>query len=272
MVTAFASYSILTTLVDYLDRGLLTDAEVIPWSCPVPYFGDFSSPLVATLGINPSNREFIDKSGKELQGPYRRFPTLASLGLRSWCDADARHLNSILDTCGLYFFGNPYNSWFKRLDTVVGGANASYYDSSHAACHFDLVPYATGRKWTELSEHQRSLLLSFTGDALGRLLSASPVRLLILNGSSVVRQFQSFTGCELHRQEVPAWSLTRLSKTKVPGVAYQGTIHSFAGHTLRNAILVLGYNHNLQSSFGVTTQVVHSIRDWIAQTTEEGQW
>ena len=64
------------------DRALVK-ANVIPWSSPVISFGDLSRARVATLGLNPSNREFVDDAGIELDGPSRRFPTLRSLKLDS---------------------------------------------------------------------------------------------------------------------------------------------------------------------------------------------
>src|SRR6266446_6786884 len=72
--------SILPNLIERLDDPLVKAAKVIPWSCPVPYFGDLSQSIVATLGLNPSNREFVDGSEIELDGPTRRLHTLKSLG------------------------------------------------------------------------------------------------------------------------------------------------------------------------------------------------
>src|SRR3712207_6258313 len=85
-------YTTLTTLIDRLDSSAILGTNVIGWGCPVPSFGDLSSSKVATLGLNPSNREFVDEAGNELEGPSRRFHTLTSLGLRSWSEVDARHL------------------------------------------------------------------------------------------------------------------------------------------------------------------------------------
>ena len=48
-------------------RGLF-EAAVIPWSCPVLSFGDVSNAKVATLGLNPSNREFVDRSEERRVG------------------------------------------------------------------------------------------------------------------------------------------------------------------------------------------------------------
>ena len=55
--------------------------DMIPWSCPVPAFGDLLNSFVATLGLNPSNREFVDEEGNELEGAARRLHTLRSLSL-----------------------------------------------------------------------------------------------------------------------------------------------------------------------------------------------
>ncbi|HXM01976.1 MAG TPA: hypothetical protein VN939_05205, partial [Chthoniobacterales bacterium] len=160
-------HATLATLIDRLSSPAVSGTDVISWGSPVPSFGDLSASRVATLGLNPSNREFVDESGDELQGPLRRFHTLKSLGLSSWEDADARHLHLILDSCRAYFLGNSYDRWFKRLDHVISGLNASFYGEKGTACHLDLIPYATSHKWTELTASQRSALLTVAGDTLG---------------------------------------------------------------------------------------------------------
>lgn len=272
-------YSTLTTLLNRLDSSAIAKTNVIRWGCPVPSFGDLSSSRVATLGLNPSNREFVDESGNELQGVSRRFHTLRSLGLKSWSEVDARHLRMILESCRTYFLANPYDQWFKRLDYVIAGTQASFYNmdaqasfynmNAAAACHLDLIPYATNHKWAALTSQQRSSLLTVAGDTLGLLLRDSQVRILILNGNSVVQQFQDIAGVYLERQEMPAWSLPRQIKPDVPGISYRGVVDKVSGITLGHHVHVLGFNHNLQSSFGVTKEVINSIRDWIGAAAKE---
>ncbi len=266
---SYRMHTALTTLIDRLDGPAVSGTDVIRWGCPVPSFGDLSSARVATVGLNPSNREFVDELGNELQGPFRRFHTLTSLGLRSWSDVDARHLRLILESCCTYFLGNPYDTWFKKMDHLVSGAKVSFYDPSCGACHLDLSPYATARKWTELTARQRSLLLAATADTLGLLLKDSPVRVLILNGRSVVEQFQDVAGICLEQQQMPSWSLSRQAKRDVVGIGYKGVVETLSGVRLPRKITVLGYNHNIQSSFGVTTEVIRAIRSWIAQSINE---
>jgi len=55
----------------------------------------------------------------------------------------------------------------------------------------------------------------------------------------------------------------------VAGVAYRGSINNISGIELGRSIEVLGFNHNIQSSFGVTTQVRKSIQEWITLCIQE---
>lgn len=261
--------SALPALVERLSQIRLLKANIIPWSSPIPSFGDLSRARVATLGLNPSNREFVDNSGNELVDTARRFHTLRSLGLARWCDIKARHLRLIWDSCRTYFSRNPYDAWFKQLEHLIGETRTSYYNGSEAACHVDLIPYATACKWTGLSHHQRSYLFYQAGDTLGLLLRDSPVQLLILNGSSVVANFEKIAGIQLDRQIMHDWMLRRHSHSNIMGVAYAGTVHELSGIKLKRGLMVLGFNHNIQSSFGVTREVRASIRKWIGQNANE---
>ncbi len=246
----------------------MRQTDVIRWGAPVPSFGDINHAVVATLGLNPSNREFVDDSGVELHGFCRRFHTLTSLGLRSWADADAYHLRLIVESCRAYFLANPYDLWFRKLDQILQGIGVSYYHPIATACHLDLIPYATSRKWTEMSFRERSSLLSLSGDSLPLLLKDSSVRLLILNGQTVVNQFEELAETRLERREMSGWTLNRRRKPDVKGFAYQGSVENLCGIRLSHRVLVLGFNHNIQSSFGVTREALVGIRRWIAKATK----
>ena len=52
----------------------------VPGSLPVLFFGDLFQARAVTVGLNPSDREYVDRSGNELEGALRRFETMASLG------------------------------------------------------------------------------------------------------------------------------------------------------------------------------------------------
>lgn len=259
----------LLILVKRLNRTVNHKTEVIPWSSPVLSFGNLSVAKIATIGLNPSNREFVDEAGKELDGAERRFHTLRSLGINNWNETTENHLSIILDSCNEYFSRNPYDSWFKKLDHIISGTSMSYYFPSRQACHLDLIPYATARKWAELTLKQKILLLENSADTLGLLLKNSSISLLVLNGQTVVDNLEKISDTKFERTLKSNWSLPRRVGRRVPGYAYKGVIKNIAGIKLRNEIKILGFNHNIQSSFGVTKSVQISIRNWVSESAKK---
>lgn len=264
-----STLDLLSTMVRRLDDSHLQELSVIPWAAPVLSFGSPSRSKIATLGLNPSNREFVDTAGNELDGCNRRFHTLKSLGLRRWPDAKVEHLKQIQESCDNYFERNPYDGWFKALNQLILGVNSSYYGMFSDACHLDLVPYATSCKWVELTTSQRNCLLKSGGDALGLLLRESSIEALVLNGQSVIENLQAVSQCVFKREAVPDWTLPRHSSQGVKGYAYTGKICQISGIGLGREISILGYSHNIQSSFGVTTKVKTAIQQWITHTASE---
>jgi hypothetical protein len=260
---------VLAALARRLDTPAIKKLNVIPWAAPVISFGNLSHSKIATLGLNPSNREFVDLSGIELDGSFRRFHSLKSLGITRWAQASDAHFELILESCNDYFTGNPYDGWFRALDNLIIGANASYYGLFSAACHLDLVPYATACKWTELTSGQKTDLLAAGGNALGMLLRDSSIEVLVLNGRSVIDNLQIISGRTLHEEPIPGWTLPRRQTPDVTGYAYTGKISTVCDVALGREIAVLGYSHNIQSSFGVTSKVKGAIRDWITCTANK---
>jgi hypothetical protein len=248
-----------------LARGDVDGQPVMTWSCPVPYFGRLRQATVATVGINPSNREFVDAAGNELDGPSRRFPTLRSLGIQTWEEASSLDLAAIVSACEEYFSRNPYSRWFDVLDGVVQAAGVSYYSADNPAVHLDLTPYVTQLKWGALRPEQQRALLSSGSDLMAAVLRDSNIRLVVLNGISVVRQFETVAGVELTSEHNPGWDLPRRQNGAVRGIAFSGSIDHIGEVSLGRSIDIVGFNHNLQSSFGVTRRATAAIAEWIAE-------
>lgn len=258
----------LDLLISKLTSYNITQLKIIDWASPIPSFGNYSTAQIATLGLNPSNLEFVDKDGRELEGSKRRFPTLKFLNLSSWEKVEIRHLEVIKTFCEDYFVRNPYNDWFKPLDRLVSNTSISYYFPNGKACHLDLVPYATICKWNELTEKQKDFLLSLSEEVLGKLLQNSTISILILNGQTVINNFQRITNKALIKTLKETWNLPRKNKIGVPGFSYEGIVQKVGNVSLKREIHVLGYNHNIQGSLGVTTQVKTAIRNWITEKTQ----
>jgi len=240
----------------------LTQAGAITWAQPVPHFGDLARAQVATVGLNPSDREFAERDGTPIRGARRRFHTLESLRLRSWADAGDDQIRAIAQSCDGYFGNNPYRGWFDRLDDVISGAGASYYGGARfAACHLDLVPYATRHKWGKLTSEPRRYLLDIGAPVLERTIAGSRIRVLALNGKGTADNFRDMFPCHLETRRMPEWTLT----TSRSGYAFSGALDRLPRvGRLDRRVLVLGFNHNIQGSWGITSEIRNSIRDWFA--------
>ncbi len=232
--------------------------DVVSWASPVPYFGKIARARVATVGINPSNLEFVDATGSPLVGSRRRLETLDSLRLSAWRDADGETVRTVARSCAMYFRLNPYRRWFDVLERVLAMGGHSYY-SGNLAAHIDLVPYTTGTKWGELSPRVRRALIADGRLPLAELIASSSVDLLVLNGRSVVDAFVASTASALAVTAVDELNLPRSGGKWVQGLRWDGVVTHIAGYDLGREVRVVGFNHNLQSSFGVTRHVIERI-------------
>jgi hypothetical protein len=257
-------YSNMAGCLDRLDRDRKFSQSILEWGCPVPYFGEIGLATVATVGINPSDREFVDSYGRQLDGRDRRFPTRQHLGLDRWSMASSQHVRAIVKACSSYFSTNPYTRWFDVLEEIVGACGVSFYPYRLGACHVDLVPFATPVKWSELPSVTQRHLLSANASAVASVIRDSDLMTLILNGRSVVRQFQALSGVDLLERRQSSWDLPRASGSVVFGKSYEGQVEEIGGITLGRTVRVIGYNHNLQSSFGVTRSTIASISSWVS--------
>ena len=264
-----AQLIILEKMISLISDQLLDKLDIINWAAPIPYFGDPCKATFATVGLNPSDREFVSSEGRELIEPERRFHTLASLGLASWNDLTTQQLDSIHTSCTEYFSRNPYDAWFKPLDLLLKGTNDSFYSPLFHACHLDLIPYATGIKWAFLKPWQRESLLTISASFLAQVLKYSPLKILVLNGKTVVENFERAADVSFRKEFMEMWCLPRKNGNHIKGFSYEGKISQMAGVDLERDIYILGYNHNIQSSYGVTTSVRTSIQEWISQKAKE---
>lgn len=247
---------------------LATDAKVrettVPGSSPVPFFGRADRATVATVGINPSNREFEGTNGVALNEAERRFPTLESEGLSAWDEADTDHLRAMVDSGLEYFSRNPYDRWFGVLERAMSLMPATYHGPTASAFHVDLVPYATRAKWGSLGVRERRMLVERSRAILVEVVATSPVEMLILNGAGVVQVFESIADVSFKRHDRPEWNLTQASGRVVRGESISGTLESLGGTNLQHPVKVVGFNINLQSSFGVTSEALRAVGRFLA--------
>jgi hypothetical protein len=213
--------------------------RIVPHSTPVIAFGDVRRAWCATLGWNPSKLEFLDSTGRLLNGDARRLETSESLNLTS-SSAKREFGKRVFDGCNRYFHRRPYRRWFDVLEKVLKHVGASYYDGS--ACHLDLVQWATNPVWSGLEASEKERLLISDLPFLRQQLSQENVRLLLLNGAGIMQAYEAHFGVNLERL-----------------VSVDGNrLRIFRGFATPK-LLVVGWNINLQSSFGVSNNEITMI-------------
>jgi hypothetical protein len=213
---------------------------IVPRSTPVVSFGNVRTAKVATLGWNPSKLEFLDRDGNEMTGAMRRLETLASLGEGVLSAASSNAVRTVFEGCNNYFQRRPYQKWFDVLEKVLLVLGASYYNGT--ACHLDFVQWATNPTWRSLSPAQKKSLIAADLPFLRQQLSQERIRLLLLNGSGIANVFGEVVGCNLIERIIPGDIGLKL----------------FVGRT-KDGLRVIGWNKNLQSSFGVSNQYIKAV-------------
>lgn len=249
----------IKSLTDELSGVDLIDNGIIDYASPIPVFGRLSLSKIATLGLNPSDKEFHDRNHNEILGHKRRFNTLNSLNLRNWQNLDEKSIHMIAESCEEYFERNPYNSWFKPLDNLISGSGFSYYGQFSNACHLDLIPFATYKKWSSLEKGSKDFLLQELSPYLGEIIKNSNIQLLILNGKSVIDNFKKISDLSLSENKEPSFDLHRNGCNNVLGYEYTGFFRTISGVDIGRKVYVYGFNHNLQSSFGVSQMLRNNI-------------
>jgi hypothetical protein len=217
----------------------LDAVPIVRGSTPVVAFGDARKAQVATLGWNPSKLEFLDHNGRELVDKERRLETLASVGEIDLVSASADAVSRIFGACNTYFQRRPY-LWFRKLERVLKHVGASYYDGS--ACHLDLVQWATDPVWGKLSRSCQVQLLEADLPFLRNQLAQEKIRILLLNGNGIVSAYRRHLDGKLTESTIPG--RTRLK--------------FFAGRDT-NGLRIIGWNINLQSSYGVSNDEIEVI-------------
>ena len=234
---------------------------VVHGSTPVISFGDAGKAKVATLGLNPSKREFLNAQGDLLIGSQRRLATHRSLGYTALHDAPDSAVQQVLDDCNRYFQRNPYRRWFDTFAPILSACDASYYDQS--ACSLDLVQWATDPVWGNLAKGQREQLLTSGTTFLKRQLIENPsIGLVLANGRGVM-------DC-LHER----LALTFLETDAVVRFA----VRDAALFTSRfkdgsREVPIIGWRVNLQSdqgAYGVTSNGIAELANRVGELYRNG--
>jgi hypothetical protein len=228
-------------------RDYPANCHVVHGTTPVVSFGDFQSAWVATLGLNPSDKEFRS-GGRWLEGSDQRLETLESLGLTSLSEATDAQVKQIVRACARYFHRNPY-SWFDTLDKLLAESLGVTYASGNAV-HLDLVQWATDPVWGQIkSDYVKARLIEQDRDFLRAQLSHEGIRLVLLNGRSVMDQVTDMG--------IPLRHHCRLVGSKSDKDEVRVAVHQDTTYIGWNRYVPTGAMSKAQRS-----QVAETIADW----------
>jgi hypothetical protein len=147
-------------------------------SLPILFFGDAPAARLLTVGLNPSDQEYVDAQGAELTGERRRFHTLASLEASARGELTEMQCDRAIEMMRGYFSpGQPVFRWFRPLARVVDAMGASFV--GRTAAHLDLVQESTRPVWSGLSKEDQAALVAADRPFLRWQLSDLPGRVVV---------------------------------------------------------------------------------------------
>jgi hypothetical protein len=257
--------------IEFMSRP--RDCDVVYGSTPVVSFGDFTKAKVATIGINPSSLEFMDRSASAtsnglLPEGKKRLADAETLGLISDDPFDDDTVEYVLgsngatkiwEKCRDYFINpNPYWSWFSDLESVLTGLSVSYKDST--ACHLDISPWATDPVFRDLTSEQRERLLLGESDFLEWQIAKSNIDIAVFNGAQVYESLNSLDGFRLENFGEIAYKSGDKKRTSQ---LYVGSGPGFSR--------VFGWSMNLQElrvSKEEKTRILEELIIWLSDSTK----
>jgi hypothetical protein len=175
-------------------------ASTVPGTLPVLFFGDLFAAEVASVGLNPSDHEYLTKGGAPLTGAAQRFANLASLEAADRAQLTETQCDEAIDWMRAYYDeGKPvYGSWFNSLSRVVEGFGASF--PGRSAAHLDLVQESTSPVWSELPAGEKDSLLREDLPFLEWEIRAYPITAVICTGKTVSVHLRSCFGVEIEEE------------------------------------------------------------------------
>lgn len=120
---------------------------------PVPFFGNVETAEVAALSLNPSNVEFWDRDNPINKTNWR------------FIVKDINDLDQIYSACLDYFAVNPYETWFRNFNYISSKYSwpCGYQERKMGSfVNFDIIYWATFRKWDKLSASEQTKLKANT--------------------------------------------------------------------------------------------------------------
>jgi hypothetical protein len=226
---------------------------ITPGSTPVVAFGNPITARVATVGINPSSQEFVNRKGDLLTGEKRRLADFQSLGIKSYSEIDENIAQKILEESNSYFLRDEsVYDWFRPLEKyVLEPTGTKYSDSS--ATHLDLVQWSTAPVWRRIREKStQEILIKDDIRFLAEMMQKGDYEIVFLNGATVVKNLVKYG----------VVALTQDGHTPLGKAGHKSAL--WTGSVIGSKSICLGWNLNLQQE-KTTESNKQDLRSWISE-------
>ena len=223
-------------IIERIKRKIEPEMYILPQSTPVIYFGNYDKAKACTISLNPSDKEFVNDSSFLLDNENsERLCSRKKLNKADNDELTDDEAETVLRYCKDYFNKNPYTWWFNPFDKFINYYKGySYYDDS--CVHLDLVQWATCEKWSKIPENTRNKHIVSDLPVLKYLLNKN-FEIMFLNGITVVSNISEYLKIKFDRKKM-TYRVNSMNK--------ELEIY----HAIYNDIEVIGWNLNLQRSFG----------------------
>lgn len=246
--------NITPEVANRIRRAAPHNGYVVQGSLPVVSFGDMGRARVATLSLNPSDREFLRQDGSWLLGDQKRLESLVSLGAEHPSNLTEEQVTQVVQRCEQYFDGPWFGQWFSHLERLLKVTGVgSYLDGS--ACHLDLVQWATRPKAGDIPRPDWDAMVEEDKEFLSWQLRTGMVNAVLINGASSLAGVEatgiagSFDTEEIGFQRSNGPGKLRVSRATKNGVVY------------------LGWNLVLHQ--GISTDGIFKLAEWISARLAE---
>lgn len=176
-------------LLDKISLPIPTTVKIVEGSIPIVFFGNVEKAVVATLSLNPSNKEF------EHNGP-RRIIDRKQLEVSDSQPLTKEQAEIVYQSLLLYFKNNPYNGWFNPMNNLFKSKGYEYYNDK--IVHLDISPWATSNKWASLKSEERKSIIDTS--IIEQVIVKREIKKLFINGRTAFDVF--YTTLSLNNNDI----------------------------------------------------------------------
>jgi hypothetical protein len=166
-------------LLDKISEPLPTTTKIVEGSIPIVFFGNVEKAEIATLSLNPSNKEF------EHNSVIRRCVDRKQLRVSDSQKLTREQAESVYQSLLLYFKVNPYKAWFNPMNKLFLSNGYEYYNDK--IVHLDISPWATFNKWNSLSREERESIID--ASIIEKVIKMRGIKRLFINGKTAFNVF-----------------------------------------------------------------------------------